>query len=162
VGLLFSIIYGLIADFKQREPVMSKEANWYGLNMLPLYVEMNEGLLEASRDQLENLKKVQVKPHVLDSPTIDRIIKLHQSQNADNWVFFEQCKKWRNDYPNEQQLSEIARIEKSAMQLETVNLEILALAESVKSKTIDSILAKDDFEVGLDWLLSQFSEKSSK
>lgn len=136
---------------------MTKEAHFYGLNMLPLYVEMSEGQLEASQEQLKNLRMAKSKPHILDEATVNRMIKVHRSQNADNWVFFEQCKKWRNDNPSEEQLRLIAQIEKSAAQLETVNLEILALAESFKGKTIDSIMGKDDFELGFDWLLKKFS-----
>lgn len=136
---------------------MTKEAHFYGLNMLPLYVEMSEGQLEASQEQLKNLRMAKSKPHILDEATVNRVIKLHRSQNADNWVFFEQCKKWRNDNPSEEQLRLIAQIEKSAAQLEMVNLEILALAESFKGKTIESIMGKDDFELGFDWLLKKFS-----
>ncbi|HEM6966050.1 TPA: hypothetical protein U2K00_003049 [Legionella pneumophila] len=139
---------------------MNKDANWYGLNMLPLYVEMSEGQLEASCEQLKNLQMAQEKPHVLDDETVARIIKLHRSQNADNWVFFEQCKKWRNANPTDEELKGIAQVEKNANQLETVNNEILTLADSFQGKTIDSILGKGDFELGLEYLLNQLSKNT--
>ncbi|HHM2297747.1 TPA: hypothetical protein ACRIDK_000664 [Legionella anisa] len=140
---------------------MNKDANWYGLNMLPLYVEISDGQLEASIEQLNNLNQVQSKPHVLDRETIERIIKLHSAQNADNWVFFEQCKKWRNENPTNEELKLIAQVEKSTNQLEEVNNEILTLANSFKDKTIDGILGKGDFELGLEYLLKQLAGSNS-
>ncbi len=62
-----------------------------------------------------------------------------------------------DDNPDEEQLRLIARVEKSSARLEAVNLEILTLAESFRGKTIDSILVKDDYEVGLDWLLKNLA-----
>lgn len=102
----------------------------------------------------------QEKPHVLDDETVARIIKLHRSQNADNWVFFEQCKKWRNENPTDEALQLIAQVEKNAHQLEIVNNEILTLVDSFKGKTIDSILGKGDFELGFEYLLNQLSKNT--
>lgn len=138
---------------------MNKEAHWYGLNMLPLYFEMSEGQLNSSCEQLENLQKIPSKLHILDNATLDRIIKLHSSQNADNWVFFEQCKKWRDENPNEEELKLIAQVEKSAYELEQVNQEILKLANSFKGVTIDSLLTISDAELGLEFLLKINNER---
>lgn len=136
---------------------MKREANLYGLNMLPLYVEISSGQLESSVEQLDNLELAKGKPHVLDSETIERPIKLHRSQNNDNWVFFEQCKKWRDNNPDNEQLSQIAEVENNTSKLESINNEILKLAESFKGKTIDDVMAKDDAELGLEWLLNAIS-----
>lgn len=132
---------------------MTRDANWYGLNMLPLYVEMGDGQLQASLEQLKNLQKVQLKPHVLNDEMLHRIIKVHTSQNTDNWVFFEQCKKWREQNPNDEQLGLIAQVERNAYEREQVNHQILKLASSFKGKTIESILAKDPAELGLEFCL---------
>ena len=138
---------------------MNKEVHWYGLNMLPLYVEMSEGQLNASCEQLKKLKPAQSMPPILNDAILDRIIKLHSSQNADNWVFFEQCKKWRDENPNEEDLKLIAQVEKNAYELEQVNKKILKLANSFKEKTIDSILMKGDAELGLEFLLKTYNEQ---
>jgi len=138
---------------------MKQEANWYGLNMLPIYVEMSAGQLESSIEQLKNLELAKGKPHVLDSDTIERIINLHRSQNNDNWVFFEQCKKWRDANPDDEQLRKIAEVEKNTSKLESVNHEILKLVESFKGKTIDDVMSKDDTDLGLEWLLNALSDE---
>jgi len=154
---------------------MKREPNWYGLNMLPVYDEMLEGQLDASLGQFNNLKSAEHKPHapymtkntvmyrephVLNDEIVSRIIKSHTSQNEDIWVYFEQCRKWRNASPTPQELEVITLIEKNAAKLEQVNKDIIALANSFKDKTIDSILSKSDMEVGLEWLLKACSEDS--
>lgn len=96
-----------------------------------------------------------------NSETIEQIIKLHNAQNADNWVFFEQCKKWRNENPTSEELKLIAQVEKSTNQLEEVNNKILTLANSFKGKTVDNILGKGDFELGLEYLLKQLAGSNS-
>lgn len=140
--------------------MMKREPNWYGLNMLPVYDEMLEGQLDASLGQFNNLKSAEHKPHVLNDEIVSRIIKSHTSQNEDIWVYFEQCRKWRNASPTSQELEVITLIEKNAAKLEQVNKDIIALASSFKDKTIDSILSKSDMEVGLEWLLKACSEES--
>ena len=135
---------------------MTREGNWYGLNMLSLYVEMSDGRLEASFQQLMNLQKVQSRSHVFDVQLLHRIIKSYTSQNADNWVFFEQCKKWREQNPNEEQLAFISQVEKSAYELEQVNFQILKLANALTSKTIDGVLAEKPSVIGLESLTPSY------
>lgn len=139
---------------------MKQNANFYGLNMLPIYVEISSGQLDSSKEQLTNLEKAKDKPHILDDETIERIIKLHCSQNEDNWVFFEQCKKWRDASPSDEQLAQIAEVEKNTSKLESINNEVIKLAESFKGKTIDDVMAKDDAQLGLEWLLNSLSHET--
>ena len=135
-------------ELNENGDFMNKDAHWYGLNMLPLYVEMSDSQLDAAHEQLNNLLKMQTQPHRSNHAALERIIKLHTSQNTDNWVFFEQCKKWRDDNPNEDDLKLIARVEKSAYELEKINQEIIKLAASLK----------DDAKVGLEFFLKNFAE----
>jgi hypothetical protein len=121
--------------------------------MLPFYIEMSERQYKASIEQLNNLNQVMSKPHILNKDTVERIIRIHTSQNDDSWVFFEQCKKWRTEKPTQDELKLIAGIEKNAAKLEEVNNEIIALANSLKDITIEAILDKDDIEFGLEYLL---------
>lgn len=106
---------------------MANDAHWYGINMLPLYVEMSEGYLDAAQEELQRLQA----GHGLDSKECQALIKFHQTQNDNNWVFFEQCKRWRNDNPDEEALRLIARLEKSAAQLEVINQQIIALVATI-------------------------------
>lgn len=105
--------------------VMANDAHWYGLNMLPLYVEMSEGYLEAAMEQLKRLQQALARCELPDNKTLHAMVKFHQTQNENNWVFFEQCKRWRNDNLDDEALRLVARLEKSAAQLEAVNRQIL-------------------------------------
>jgi hypothetical protein len=54
--------------------------------------------------------------------------------------------------------SQLQQVNRLAEQIPTIKARItaiLALAEELKSGTIDTILAKSDFELGLEWLLGK-------
>jgi hypothetical protein len=70
---------------------MKRQANWYGLEMLPMYSEMSIGQLQTSMEQLGNLEACKGRAHVLNDTMIDQIIKLHTEQNDSTWVVIEQC-----------------------------------------------------------------------
>ncbi len=50
--------------------------------MLPLYLEMSEGQLLESEEQLKNLESCKNRPHVLDDEIVDCILRLHSDQNG--------------------------------------------------------------------------------
>ncbi|KTC89847.1 hypothetical protein OQJ15_02365 [Fluoribacter dumoffii] len=113
---------------------MSQNNSCYGLNLLPIYLDIIEERLESALSQLKNLQQMQVPSQPLDPKTLGGIIKYHEAQKINNQTCFEQCKQWRNDNPNEEQLHQIAHIEKSAAKLELVAQEILKSAEYIKGK----------------------------
>lgn len=132
---------------------MKKTANWYGLEMLPLYLEIITGQLAAAVEQLHNLEACKHRPHVLDDAIIDRIIKLHTEQNESTSVPIEQCRKWCQQNPSPQQLADIKKIESDTQELEKINTQVLFLAQNFKVHTIDRILEKEDGELALDFLM---------
>ncbi|AOU90866.1 hypothetical protein LEAN103870_15030 [Legionella anisa] len=113
---------------------MSLNNSWYGLNLLPIYVDIIDERLESVCLQLKNLENVRTNPQQLNSETLTRIMKYCYAQKENNQAYFEQCSQWRNSTPNEEQLQLIARIEKSAAKLEFINQEILKLVESYQKK----------------------------
>jgi hypothetical protein len=131
---------------------MTKQPNWYGLEKLPLYLDMSQQQLEDSRDQLETLLECKKRPHVLDDHTVDRVIKVYAEQAEDLWVYIEQCKKWRMQSPSSNQLADIEKVEKNAKTLEEINQEILSLAHHFKLQTIERILETDDAELAIKML----------
>lgn len=117
--------------------VIKKEPHWYPLNMLHLYVEMCENSLDVATKDLSYLKNSQLNPQQLNSNLIHRVLNMYSSKTEDTWVFFEQCKKWLNDSPNDEELKLIARVEKTANQLDVINHEILDLIRNIKLSIID-------------------------
>ncbi|AHE67122.1 hypothetical protein Loa_01574 [Legionella oakridgensis ATCC 33761 = DSM 21215] len=136
---------------------MSKNITWYGLNLLPIYVEMVESWLEESCAQLKKLQ--QMKPHsdYVDKETLFRLVKSHRSQNTDNWALFAQCKHWRNQNPNEEQLRFIAQVEKNAAKLDAVNQEIASLFKSFQQKEKD---IKENMDITFEWLFKNLVDKA--
>lgn len=122
---------------------MSKNSHWYGLNLLPIYIEIVESQLDAACEQLNTMQQAVSKPDGYDSVILTRLAKWHRSQNADNWVFFEQCKQWRNQNPDEEQFRLIAQLEKLAARLELVHREIALKAKSLPGEIRGG---------GFDWL----------
>lgn len=110
---------------------MGKGAHWYGLNMLPLYIDIVDGKLEGSLQKLDGLEQ---SFSALDVNELERSFRFYSLQRTDNWVFFEQCKKWRNENPDDAQLQLISQVEKSAHQLDVVNKRILILINQLRNK----------------------------
>ena len=134
---------------------MKQEPNWYSLDMLPTYLMLSKEELRESERQLKNLEACKDRPYILDDNTVNRIIKVHTEQNELMCVPIEQCLKWREQFPSKEQLSDITKTEDNLKKLNEINKQILALAESLKKGTIDSILKKSDLEIALDFLCGQ-------
>ena len=132
---------------------MKEQPRWYDLSMLPLYLELSGGQLEASLEQLRNLEACKERPHLLDDDIVERIIKLSTSQNETNGLFIEQCLRWRQQNPTPKQLKDIDKVERFTKRLEKTNRQLLFLANHFKGHTIDQILKKDEGELALDYLL---------
>lgn len=129
-----------------------QQPNWYGLNMLAIYLDLSYGQLSSSKKLLQDLTVYQKPPHALDDNTLDRIIKLHTEQSEHLWIYTEQCKRWRKIQPASQQLTTIDQIESNTKELEEVNRQILLTANQLKKNSIDRILATDDASLGLEFL----------
>ena len=129
-----------------------KEKIFHPLSMLPTILMISEGQLESSKEQLINMKAIEGKPHVLDDETINRSLKLYNEQNEIVDVFLEQCRRWRDQYPNSRQLAQIQQVEDCNKHLLEVNEQILYIVDRCKDHTINKILEKSDTELSCDIL----------
>ncbi len=136
----------------ERYQMKQKEANWYGLEMLPKYLMMGKEQLHEAEKQLQMLKTCENRPYVLDDFLVNRIIKIYTEQNEMLWVPVEQCSKWRKQSPRKDQLSDIMQVENNSKNLFSTNEQILSLAQSLKKGTVDSVLRKSDIENALDYM----------
>jgi len=132
--------------------VNSRKVNWQPLSMIPLFLKMVGGMLESAQEQLGNLQQAKHKPHVLDDEIIQRLLKLYPEQKEDIPYYLEQCQRWKNETTNPDQIKNIVIIENKLNELKQVNQQILSLVDYCKDRTINKILAKDDLELGLDFL----------
>ena len=107
-----------------------QQPNWYGFEMLSLYLSISEGHLETCKEQLQNLEAIQNRPYILDDNTVDRIIKLCNNENEFTSLYIEQCRRWRDQNPTKQQLDDICQLESNERKHEEINKKILFLANN--------------------------------
>ena len=70
-------------------------------------------------------------------------------------MYEEQLSRWQTPAPTEAQQQEITRLNRQLAELRGVLTAALALADDMKDSTIEKIMAKDDFELGLDFLMGK-------
>jgi len=126
--------------------------NWQPISALPTIVFIIDGMLHEAQEQHRTLSEVRDKPHVLDDATVDRVLEVYTTQLEDIWLFDEQLSRWKKVRLNPDQHQEVERLTKEIEELRKACQQILSLAAELKEGTIDRILEKSDFELGIDIL----------
>jgi len=132
-----------------------REPNWQPIAALATIAAVIDGQLEAGRDQYRSLLEAEVRPYRLDDATVARIQRVYGDTAADLWLFDTQLSRWDEEHLNSAQRSEVERLEAQMIDLHQVVEHILVLAGRLEGQTIETLLAKSDAEVGLEWFLSQ-------
>lgn len=126
--------------------------NWQPLSMLPTLSEMVSGMLDEVETQLQSLREAEKKPHVLDDYTVGRVLKVYGEQQDFLWVYEAQLERWQKETLTAAQQQQAETMAVQLAQLKPGLRDILALAEDLKGKTIESVLGKSDMEIALDML----------
>ena len=100
---------------------MTQDNLFFGLNMLPIFLEMIEAKLEIAENQLSSLVDVK---NLADSFK-QVILKTAQDYLLEVDRFFEQCQKWYQDAPTVEEISLIGQTEKSIASLQKANQQII-------------------------------------
>ena len=129
--------------------------NWQPISFLPNIAEMIGGMLESAQEVHGSLQQARSRPHIMDDYTIGRVREVHGTQLDDLWLYEEQLSRWQTPAPTETEQQEIDRLNQQLAKLRRVLTATLALADEMKDATIDKILAKDDFELGLEFLMGK-------
>ena len=117
-----------------------------------MLADMLSAQVEEVDTQLETLKAAQARPHVLDDHTVGRVLKVYGEQQDFLWVYEAQVERWQQESLSATQRQQTAQMAQQLTQLKPKLKEILAIAEDLKDKTIESVLDKSDLEVALDVL----------
>jgi hypothetical protein len=125
---------------------------WQPIAMLPQIAAMIDGMAESAEEQLGNLRQAEDQPHVLDLPTVDRVIRVYTEQQGDLWLYQEQLAHWGRLALAAAQRAEVARLEQRLAALRAHIAALLDLAARLRPHTIESILARPDVELALDVL----------
>ena len=127
------------------------------LSMIRQILEITQGMLEESKNQLEIMKEAKEKTYVLDDEIVDRALKLYKEQNENAKIFINQCKIWKQEKLTELQVIQIQEIEYSTNLLIETNNELLSIFNYCKDRTINKIVEKDDPELALDFLTGKIT-----
>jgi hypothetical protein len=131
------------------------KVNWQPISALPLIGSMIDGLLVEAEQRYENLQSCRPQPHVLDDYTVGRVIKVYTEQAGDVGLYAEQLARWNRLNLTPSQRQEVVRLSAQLPRIRQRISAILALAEELKGGTIEAVLGKSDFEVGLEFLLGK-------
>ena len=101
---------------------MTQDNPFFGLNMLPIFLEMIEAKLEIAENHLSSLVYIQ---NLADNYK-QVILKTAQDYLLEVDRFFEQCHKWYQDAPSVEEISLIGQAEKAIASLQNANQQILA------------------------------------
>jgi hypothetical protein len=129
--------------------------NWQPISFLPQIAEMIDGMLASAQEVMGSLEQARTRPHVMDDYTLGRVREVHGTQLNDLWLYQEQLSRWTAESPTDRQRTEIERLTGQLSALRQVLTLCLALADEMKDGTIDQILAKDDVELAIDFLMGK-------
>ncbi|MCU4948666.1 hypothetical protein OCF15_26870 [Bacillus cereus] len=132
---------------------MENQPNWQPIQNLSIIANLIDGQFADAKEQYISLLEARNKPHVLNDPIIQRTIHVYTEQLEFVWIFEEQLSKWKKEErltPIEQ--SEIRRLQGQAQQLHSVLTDILSLTEKLKDGTYEKVMAKSDWQLGIESL----------
>jgi hypothetical protein len=129
--------------------------NWQPVSFLPQIAEMIDGMLASAQSVLDSLERARTQPYVMDDYTLGRVREAHGTQLNDLWLYEEQLSRWTKESLTERQRREIERLTNQLSALRHVFTLCLALADEMKDGTIDRLLAKDDVELAIEFLMGK-------
>jgi hypothetical protein len=137
------------------------EPNWQPISALPALTTHVENGVQMAAEHLATLREAQTGPHVLDDATVDRVTKTF-GQTRDDLItlWVEQGRRWAALDLGATRRRDVERFQALvARELELVE-QILGLADQLRGGTIERMLAKSDFELGLEALLDHLPPTS--
>jgi hypothetical protein len=142
--------------------MMKSTPNWQPLSALPMMASMVSEQLADVQQQLDTLKSVQSRPHVLDEATVERMLQVYGEQDAFLWVYDEQVMRWQREALTNEQRLMLEGMAQQLIELNSALTEILSMAEAFKGKTIESILGKSDLEIAMEFLSEDLQPPSER
>lgn len=135
-----------------------QEPNWQPIGSLATIASLIDDQLEAARDQYRSLLEAESRPYVLDDATVARVARVYGDTADDLWLYDRQLARWSQQNLTSLQRAEVERLGHQMVDLHEVVDQILAIAEGLKGRTIETLMAKSDLEVGVEWLLGHHGD----
>ena len=73
-----------------------QQPQWRHISDLPVFSELEDGMLESAVEQLATLEVCEHRPAVLDDRTLKRFVVLHTEQCDNHWLYEVHCRRGRN------------------------------------------------------------------
>ena len=116
---------------------------------------MIDDQLEGAGEQYKTLLRAEDRPYVLDDATVARVEQVYGDTPADLWLYDTPLDRWSNEALTASQRGEVERLKAQMVALHAVVEAILALAARFEGHTIESVMAKSDHELGLEWFVGR-------
>ena len=126
------------------------QPRWHPISALPLIGRVIDEGVEGAERQYSLLLEAKHRPRVLDDHTVQRTLQVYGETIEDLWVFDEQLARWSRTGLTPRQRAEVDRLILQQRRMREVVKDILSLAEELKGTTIEAVLAKSDFDLGLE------------
>jgi hypothetical protein len=137
----------------------TQQPNWQPISKLPLVLSVVEPWLKDIEENYASLRQAEDKPHVLDDATVARVTKVYTTQKEDILLYQEQVARWQKLDLTAQQKAQLDVLDEKVSRLAKTIDAILALAEKLSAGTIEKVMAKDDTQLGMEFLLKMMSGK---
>lgn len=106
--------------------------------------------VEAAREFLDTIRPA--RPYQLDDVTVTRMLDTWNETSEWCGVYTEQGRRWTVEAKGTRHEADVAHYCAIVAEERALVDEVLAIAHELKEKTTEALLAKSDFEVGLDAL----------
>lgn len=128
------------------------EPTWQPISALPMLTAHVKQGVQLAAEHLATLTEARDRPGVLDNASVDRVVATFTTTREDVELFAEQGRRWQAEELTETETAGVEHyVGLVARERELVEA-ILALAEQLRAGTIETVLAKSDLELGLEYL----------
>jgi len=135
-----------------------EEPTWRPLTSIDMVTAIAVQSLAFAQEHLDTVGPV--RPYVLDDHTVARMLRIWGNAKDNNALFADQARRWQTEAATQpdyhQAVTELVSIVDQERGLID---EIIATAQKLEQVTIERLLAKSDFEVGLDALTNRTTDQ---
>lgn len=144
---------------RTEKPPHIPEVIWQPLSMLPAIAELIQGSYSDATNLHTLLEEGKSRPYSLNDHIVNRAREQTLEGSDFVWVYTEQIHRWREQGPSADQIKEMDELEKVLAAWRDRIEELLDLLDVLQELTIEKLLEKSDFEVGLEALLGKLHRR---
>ncbi|MBF0227745.1 MAG: hypothetical protein HQK76_20035 [Desulfobacterales bacterium] len=134
---------------------MNNKIQWQPISKLPTFTAFIDDWVKNLDEQYQTMLPAKDKPYLLDNYTVERIFKVIGEQKEDVWMWETQLEKWGKDKILSEQMKEVERLQKQVICIKELIDKILELAKYLKGNTIEKVMAKDDMELAMEFIMGK-------